>query len=65
MDETLGDPELVQLVYELIGVAIFGFGTHYQTSFVFHGNGANGKGVITKLIQKLLPPEMRSSVPAT
>ena len=54
--------ELIQLVFEMIGVAISGFGAHYQIAFVFHGEGANGKGVITQVVQKLLPQNMWSTV---
>jgi putative DNA primase/helicase len=61
--DTFRDQELVNLIYEIIGVALFGQGYRYHTMVVFHGEGANGKGVITKLIQKLIPKGMRSSVP--
>ena len=57
-----GDQSLVDLIYEIIGVAIFGCGTRYHVVFVFCGEGANGKGVIVALIQMLIPDGMRSSV---
>ncbi len=57
-----GDQSLVDLIYEIIGVAIFGCGTRYHIVFVFCGEGANGKGVIVALIQMLIPDGMRSSV---
>jgi P4 family phage/plasmid primase-like protien len=63
LHDTFRDQELVNLIYEIVGVALFGQGYRYQTMVVFHGAGANGKGVITKLIQKLIPKGMRSSVP--
>jgi putative DNA primase/helicase len=63
MDCTLIEKEVVDLVYEIIGVSLFGYGYKYQVIFVFYGHGANGKGVIVKLIQRLIPREMCSSVP--
>jgi putative DNA primase/helicase len=60
--DTLEDEELVNLVYEITGVALMGHGAVYQTIVVFHGEGANGKGVVTKLIQKFFPLDMRSSI---
>ena len=60
--ETFADNALVDLIYEVIGVALFGYGGHYQTIIVFYGEGANGKGVITKLIQNLIPAFARSSI---
>lgn len=61
--ETLGDQSLVNLIYEVAGVAVFGYGSRYQVIIIFHGEGANGKSLIVKLIQKLIAPSMRSSVP--
>ncbi len=62
MLEVLEDQELVDLVYEIAGVALMGQGALYQTIVVFHGEGANGKGVVTKLIQNLFPLDARSSI---
>lgn len=62
MAETLPDPELVELVFELAGVALFGQGTKRQVAAIFVGDGANGKGVITQLLEKLIPSDMRSAV---
>jgi P4 family phage/plasmid primase-like protien len=60
--DVLEAQELVDLIYEIAGVALMGQGAVYQTIIVFHGEGANGKGVVTKLIQNLFPPELRSSI---
>ncbi len=60
--ETFADQSLVDLIYEVTGVALFGYGDRFQTLIIFYGTGANGKGVTTKLIEQLIPENMRSSV---
>ena len=65
MKKTFDDPELIGLIFELLGVALFGQGANYQTAAIFLGEGANGKGVITKLFEKLIPASSRSSVSPT
>ena len=60
---TVHDPEAVELVFEITGVALLGLGSRYQRAFVFLGDGANGKSVITTLMQKVMPPGSVSSLP--
>ena len=60
--QTLRDPDLVSLIYEFYGVALFGLGTKYQVAAILIGEGANGKGVVTELIERLVPAPIRSAV---
>lgn len=62
MATSLPDPSLTDLVFEFAGVALFGEGGKHQTAAILVGSGANGKGVFTQLIEKLVPPSMRSAV---
>lgn len=56
------EPELIDLAFEFAGIALFGQGSTYQTACILIGSGANGKGVYTQLIERLIPPTMRSSI---
>ena len=60
--KVLVDPELVSLFFEMAGVALFGQGTKYQMAAILVGEGANGKGVATQLLERLIPPFARCSV---
>jgi len=58
MCDTFQEPGLVDLVYEIIGVALFGRGGAMHKIIVLHGGGGNGKGVFTRLIKLMLPNGM-------
>jgi P4 family phage/plasmid primase-like protien len=61
--EILQDGSLMNLFYEIAGVALMGQGTDYHRAYIFSGSGSNGKGTLIKLLQKLFPFDFCSSVP--
>ncbi|MBF0383267.1 MAG: hypothetical protein HQL69_19765 [Magnetococcales bacterium] len=63
MHDTFKNKEITDLIYEISGTALFGYGARHQKIIIFHGEGANGKGVILELLEQLIPIEMRSAVP--
>jgi putative DNA primase/helicase len=58
----LPDPECQQLIQEIFGYCLT-FDTSQQKFFLLLGEGANGKGVILRILRTLLGPENVSSVP--
>lgn len=57
----VADPEVVDLLWEIIGVSIYG-GLGFQKAIIFFGTGRNGKGALLRLIGKLIPAAVRSNV---
>jgi hypothetical protein len=60
--ETVGEQQ-VELIFEIMGVALMGLGAKFQRAFILVGDGANGKGVIFGLIRRLIPASALSAVP--
>lgn len=57
----VGDKEIVQLLYEMIGYCIYR-GMPFQKVFILVGNGANGKSTLLNMVTKLLGEENVSHV---
>lgn len=57
----VADPDVVELLWEVIGISIFG-GLGFQKAIILYGTGRNGKGALLRLISKLIPEALRSNV---
>lgn len=57
----VGDKDIVQLLYEMIGYCIYR-GMPFQKVFILVGNGANGKSTLLNMVTKLLGEENVSHV---
>lgn len=55
------DPELVELIWEVIGICIY-TGIGFQIGIFLDGSGRNGKGTLIRLIQQLVPEAFTSHV---
>lgn len=55
--------EKIALIQEYFGVALLGLATKYQRALVFLGDGANGKGVMSSVIEQCMPPGSVCSIP--
>lgn len=55
--------EKVALVQEYIGASLLGLATRYQRAIVCVGDGANGKGVLTTIIEAIMPEGSCAHVP--
>jgi P4 family phage/plasmid primase-like protien len=51
------------LLQEYIGVALLGLATKYQKALVFEGDGANGKGVCSSIMERCMPPGSVCAIP--
>lgn len=60
--QILPDPDSQQLLKEIFGYCLT-FDTSQQKFFMFEGTGANGKGVVTKILTKLLGEANISNLP--
>lgn len=60
LDQVLHE-DLIDLVWEIIGVSIY-TGIGFQQAIFFDGGGRNGKGTLIRLIEKLIPPSFVSHV---
>ena len=60
LEEVL-DPELVELIWEVIGICIY-TGMGFHIGIFFDGSGRNGKGTLIRLIQSLVPDQFTSHV---
>lgn len=60
-DEPTPDPELIQVVQEMFGYALFS-DTPSQTAFFLYGTGQNGKSVLLRVLSSLFPPEAVAAV---
>lgn len=61
-----GDSDLDEkkdFLQEYVGACLFGLATSYDKLCVFHGEGANGKSVLLRVIQSLFPSEAVSVIP--
>lgn len=55
--------EKIALVQEYTGIAMLGLATKYQKAIVFVGDGANGKGVLSSIIERCMPPGSVCAIP--
>jgi len=62
LEQVLPDPECRQLIRELFGYCLTS-DTSLQKFFLFEGTGANGKGVVLGILEKMLGKANISSVP--
>ena len=62
LKQILPDPESRQLLREIFGYCLT-FDTSQQRFFIFEGDGANGKGVITAILMALVGEVNVSSIP--
>ncbi len=46
----------VALLQEYVGVALLGLATKFQRALVLLGDGANGKGVFSSVVERCMPP---------
>ena len=53
---TCGDNELAEYIRRLMALSITGLALHLL--IIFHGRGRNGKGVLLRLIEKILGREL-------
>lgn len=60
LEEVL-DPELVELIWEVIGICIYS-GMGFHIGIFFDGSGRNGKGTLIRLIQRMVPDQFTSHV---
>lgn len=64
LDEVmLGDPELIQLIQEMIGYILLGGKPFLHKAFVLLGNGRNGKSTLIDVIRAMLGDNNISNVP--
>jgi P4 family phage/plasmid primase-like protien len=52
----------VRVLQEFVGVSMFGEAARYQRAVVCTGEGANGKGVLSKVVRAMLPKEACASI---
>ena len=62
LEEVLPDPKCRQLLCEIFGYCLT-YDTSLQKFFVFEGTGANGKGVVLRILTRLLGETNVSSLP--
>ena len=62
LGQVLPDPESRQLLQEIFGYCLT-YDTSQQKFFMFEGNGANGKGVVLRVLTLLLGVKNISSLP--
>lgn len=62
LKEWLVEPEVIELVLGLVGLALLGQGCRYQVMLLLTGEGANGKGVFSELVRALLPSGFHCTV---
>jgi putative DNA primase/helicase len=53
----------IALVQEYIGISLLGLATRYQRVIVFVGDGANGKGVLSIIIDRCMPRGSVCAIP--
>ncbi len=53
----------VRVIQECIGISMLGKATDYQKAVLLVGEGANGKGVLTKIVGACMPPDSVCVVP--
>jgi hypothetical protein len=63
LQQAIGDPVAIERLTEQIGLALFGEGCRYQRVFLLHGEGGNGKGVLSRLVTPLFPKGQVTSIP--
>lgn len=52
-----GDEEMIRILQEGVGAALFGIAPQYAKAFILVGNGANGKSVLLSALSTLLFPQ--------
>lgn len=62
LHEVLGSEEAIQSIYEFVGYCLYR-GYPVQKSFLFVGEGANGKSTLIKLMEKFLGARNVSHIP--
>jgi putative DNA primase/helicase len=55
--------EKIKLIQEFVGVSMLGLTTNYQMALVTVGDGANGKSVLTKVVEAAMPPGSACAIP--
>nr|HMR04446.1 hypothetical protein [Polyangiaceae bacterium] len=53
----------IDLLQEYLGISLLGLATRYQRAIVTLGEGSNGKGVISSIAEKCMPPGSVCSIP--
>src|SRR5690606_6015185 len=53
----------IALVQEYVGTCLLGSATKYQKVVTLVGDGANGKGVLGSIIERVMPPGSVCSIP--
>jgi putative DNA primase/helicase len=55
--------ERILCIREYVGSSLFGIAARYQRALVMHGDGANGKGVLTKTLDRAMPQGSCVAIP--
>lgn len=61
--DDIDQPEKIELIREFFGAALLGLATRFQRVLVLLGAGANGKSVLTQLLEHCAPPGSVCSIP--
>jgi putative DNA primase/helicase len=53
----------IRLIQEFVGLSMLGHATTYQAALVTVGDGANGKSVLTQVVEAAMPPGSSCAIP--
>lgn len=60
---TTVDADVIPLIQEMIGLCLFPLTSKLQRCFILCGEGSNGKSILLKTINEIVPAHLRSSIP--